>query len=118
MKENEKRYRAAGMSDEQITSMREYEEEQFRQERVYSIHIVLDQDSPRILEKASTEDSYWQDFDSVLEDLYPGISKRLTDKDKEVLSLLSAGLNHREAAEVIGVTQQVVSRRVKKIKTF
>lgn len=35
MQENEKKYRAAGMSDEQITAMREYEEEQFRRERIY-----------------------------------------------------------------------------------
>lgn len=43
MQENERRFRAAGMSDEQIMAMREYEEEQFRRERVYKIHIASSQ---------------------------------------------------------------------------
>lgn len=114
MEEDEKKYRAAGMSDEQITLMREYEEEQFRHERVYGLHTVSEQEVPGTFERACTEDSYWQDLDSTLENLSPGISERLTARDKEVLELLCVGLNHRETAEVIGIAPQVVSRHVKK----
>lgn len=116
MEENEKKYRAAGMSDEQIALMREYEEEQFRHERVYGLHIVSEQEVPGTFERACTEDSYWQDLDSALESLSPGITERLTARDKEVLELLCAGLNHRETAMAIGVSQQAVSHRLKKIK--
>lgn len=94
MQENEKKYRAAGMSDEQITAMREYEEEQFRRERIYKIHIVLEQSKeyPGLIEWAGTTDSYFQDLDSVLDDLSPGMSQRLTERDREVLVLLFADI--------------------------
>lgn len=120
MQENEKKYRAAGMSDEQITAMREYEEEQFRRERIYKIHIVLEQSKeyPGLIEWAGTTDSYFQDLDSVLDDLSPGMSQRLTERDKEVLVLLFTGMNHREAAEFLGIAQQVLSRHVKKVRKF
>ena len=120
MQENEKKYRAAGMSDEQITAMREYEEEQFRRERIYKIHIVLEQSKeyPGLIEWAGTTDSYFQDLDSVLDDLSPGMSQRLTERDREVLVLLFADMNHREAAEFLGIAQQVLSRHVKKVRKF
>ena len=120
MQENEKKYRAAGMSDEQITAMREYEEERFRRERVYKIHIVLEQSKeyPGLIEWAGTTDSYFQDLDSVLDDLSPGMSQRLTERDREVLVLLFADMNHREAAEFLGIAQQVLSRHVKKVRKF
>ena len=120
MQENEKKYRAAGMSDEQITAMREYEEERFQRERIYKIHIVLEQSKeyPGLIEWAGTTDSYFQDLDSVLDDLSPGMSQRLTERDKEVLVLLFADMNHREAAEFLGIAQQVLSRHVKKVRKF
>ena len=120
MQENEKKYRAAGMSDEQITAMREYEEEQFRRERIYKIHIVLEQSKeyPGLIEWAGTTDRYFQDLDSVLDDLSPGMSQRLTERDREVLVLLFADMNHREAAEFLGIAQQVLSRHVKKVRKF
>ena len=120
MQENEKKYRAAGMSDEQITAMREYEEERFQRERIYKIHIVLEQSKeyPGLIEWAGTTDSYFQDLDSVLDDLSPGMSQRLTEWDKEVLVLLFTGMNHREAAEFLGIAQQVLSRHVKKVRKF
>ena len=120
MQENEKKYRAAGMSDEQITAMREYEEERFQRERIYKIHIVLEQSKeyPGLIEWAGTTDSYFQDLDSVLDDLSPGMSQRLTERDREVLVLLFADMNHREAAEFLGIAQQVLSRHVKKVRKF
>ena len=120
MQENEKKYRAAGMSDEQITAMREYEEERFQRERIYKIHIVLEQSKeyPGLIEWAGTTDSYFQDLDSVLDDLSPGMSQRLTERDREVLVLLFTGMNHREAAEFLGIAQQVLSRHVKKVRKF
>ncbi len=48
----------------------------------------------------------------------PGITQHLTKRDKEVITLLCAGLNHRETANIMGIAQQVVSRHVKKIRKF
>lgn len=120
MQKKEQQYRAAGMSDAQIAAMREYEEEQFRRERIYKIHIVLEQSKeyPGLIEWAGTIDSYFQDLDSILDGLSPGISQRLTERDKKVLVLLCKGLNHREAAEFLGIAQQVLSRHVKKVRKF
>ncbi len=120
MIEVEKKYRAAGMSDSQIAAMREYEEEQFRRERIYKIHIVLEQSRgyPGLIKWCGTDDNYFQDLDSVLDDMSPGITQRLTKRDKEVIALLCVGLNHRETANIMGIAQQVVSRHVKKIRKF
>lgn len=71
-----------------------------------------------MIEWAGTTDSYFQDLDSVLDDLSPGMSQRLTERDREVLVLLFADMNHREAAEFLGIAQQVLSRHVKKVRKF
>lgn len=120
MRQKEQQYRAAGMSDTQIAAMREYEEEQFRCERIYKIHIVLEQSKeyPGLVEWIGTTDRFFQNLDSILDGLSPGISQRLTERDKEVLALLCTGLNHREAAEFLGIAQQVLSRHVKKVRNF
>ena len=120
MQEMEKKYRAAGMNDEQITAMREYEEEQFRRDRIYKIHIVLEQSKeyPGLIKWCGINDSYFQDLNSALDDISPGLSHRLTKRDKEAVVLLCSGFNQRETANAMGITQQVVSRHVEKIRKF
>lgn len=124
MAENEKRYRAAGMSEHQISTMREYEEEMFRRERVYGIHTIFEESKeyPGLIELEESNDSYFQDLsaslDSLLDNLVSGLSESLSVKDKEVLLLLSRGLNQQEAANLLGVSQQAISKHMKKIKLF
>lgn len=124
MAENEKRYRSAGMSDSQIHAMREYEEEIFRRERVYGIHTVFEESKeyPGLIELEKSNDSYFQELsaslDNLLDNLVPGLSESLSVKDKEVLLLLSRGLNQQEAANLLGVSQQAISKHMKKIKLF
>lgn len=124
MEENERKYRAAGMSDSQINAMREYEEEMFRRERVYGIHTVFEESKeyPGLIELAESNDSYFQDLsaslNNILDSLVPGLSARLSRKDKEVLLLLARGMNQQETANLLGVSQQAISKHMKKIKLF
>lgn len=112
MEENERKYRDAGMSESQIRAMREYEEEMFRKERVHGIHIVLEESKEYLglIERAESYDIYFQDMrislDNILDNIHPGVSKRLSAQDKTILSYIAAGYNHRETASKLGITQQ------------
>ncbi len=122
MEKNERKYREAGMSESQIRAMREYEEEMFRKERVYGIHIVLEESKEYLglIERAESYDSYFQDLrtslDNILDNILPGVSERLSTQDKTILFFISAGYNHRETANRLGITQQAVSLHMKKIR--
>ena len=122
MQENEKKYRAAGMSDERITAMHEYEEEQFRRKRTYKTHIVLEQsfEYPGLVEQ---EHSFDRNFDNIgtclvtlLDNLVPGLSKKLTKQDKDILVYLSKGYSHSEIGQIFGLTQQAVSLHIAKVR--
>lgn len=122
MQEKEEQYRAAGMSDEQIQAMREYEEEQFRRERIYKIHIVLEQslEYPRLVEQEHSNDVHFDNIrlclDVLLDNLSPGLSRKLTKLDKDILFYLSAGYNHGEIGQIYGLTQQAVSLHIDKVR--
>ena len=122
MEENERKYRDAGMNESQIRAMREYEEEMFRKERVHGIHIVLEESKEYLglIERAESYDIYFQDMrislDNILDNIHPGVSKRLSAQDKTILSYIAAGYNHRETASKLGITQQAVSLHMKKIR--
>lgn len=125
MQENERRFRAAGMSDEQIMAMREYEEEQFRRERVYKIHIVLEQSKeyPGLIEWVGTTDSYFQkmkaSLDFILDNVSPGLSASLSSQEKEIMLLLSWGATQQEISAKLGLSQSTISYHIKHIeKTF
>ena len=83
-----KQYIAAGMTQEQITAMREFDEELFRQERVYENRINVGLPDLNIL-RFSVEEVYFQDLshhlDAALEDMQPGIAQRITEQDRKVL---------------------------------
>lgn len=125
MQENERRFRAAGMNDEQIMAMREYEEEQFRRERIYKIHIVLEQSKeyPGLIEWVGTTDSYFQkmkaSLDFILDNVSSGLSKSFTSQEKEILLLLSWGATQQEISAKLGLSQSTISYHIQQIeKTF
>lgn len=109
-----RKYRDAGMCCEQINAMREFEEQAFRSRRIYHLHIQAD--FPRSALEQGESDTYFTDLDSWLENQMPGASLRATEKDKEILKIISAGYNQRETAEILEITQQAVSLHLKKIK--
>ena len=121
MQENEKKYRAAGMSDEQITAMHEYEE-QFRRKRTYKTHIVLEQsfEYPGLVEQEHSFDRHFDNIgtclDTLLDNLVPGLSKKLTKQDKDILVYLSKGYSHSEIGQIFGLTQQAVSLHIAKVR--
>lgn len=123
MYQNEQQYRVAGMSDAQIAAMREYEEEQFRRERIYKIHITLHRSDeyPGNDDFTSTVDLYFQQaahLDILLDTLSPGLSQKLHIDEKRILLLLSKGLSQRDVAEMLNTSQLTISRRLKKIRYF
>ncbi len=109
-----RRYRDAGMCCEQINAMEEFEEQAFRNRRIYHLHIQAD--FPKSALEQGKSDAYFTDLDSWLENQKPGASLRATERDKEILKIISAGYNQRETAEILGIRQQVVSRHLAKIK--
>jgi len=109
-----RRYRDAGMDCWQINAMCEFEEQAFRSRRTYHRHIQAD--FPKGALEQGESDTYFTDLDSWLEDLRPGLSFRATERDKEILKIISVGYNQRETAEILGITQQAVSLHLEKIK--
>lgn len=65
----------------------------FRRERVYGIHIVFEEskERPGLIEPAESNDGYFQNLsaclNNILDNLVPGLSNRLSKKDKEILLL-------------------------------
>lgn len=122
MQEKEQQYRAAGMSKEQIHAMREFEEALFRSERVYGLHIVLEQSKeyPGLVGQEQSFDIYFDslkaNLDFLLDNLAPGLADRIAELDKKILICLTAGYNHREIAQELRVTQQAVSKRINKVR--
>lgn len=122
MQAQEEKYWAAGMNEDQIAAMREYEEEQFRRERIYKIHIVLEQSKeyPGLIEWVASSDHYFQgltcSLDSILDNLAPGTACQLTFRDKEVLLLLAQGNTQQEVADLLQISQVAVFKHLQKIK--
>ena len=132
-----KDYLEAGMTEEQIQKMRDYDEEMFRKRRNEALHTQeLDirtsedednKDSPllkKYLHSFSTVDKHWDNdrFDWIEQitdkQLYK-VVKSLTDKDKEILSLMIIdGLNVTQVAVQLGVSHQAVSKKIKKFQNI
>ena len=114
-----KQYIAAGMTHEQISSMREFEEELFRQERVYENRINVGLPDLNIL-RFSVEEDYFQDLshhlDAALEDMQPGIAQRITEQDRKVLLLACFGFTQDEIAVKLHMKQSTVSYHLDKLK--
>lgn len=123
MQAQEEKYQAAGMNEDQIAAMREFEEAQFRSERVYKIHITLHRSDeyPGNDDFTSTVDLYFQQaahLDILLDTLSPGLSQKLHPDEKRILLLLSKGLSQRDVAERLNTSQSTISRHLKKIRNF
>ena len=114
-----KQYIAAGMTQEQITAMREFDEELFRQERVYENRINVGLPDLNI-QRFSVKEDYFQNLslhlDSALEDMLPGISQRITEQDRKVLLLACFGFTQDEIAMKLHISQMSVYRHLHKLQ--
>lgn len=114
-----KQYIAAGMTQEQITAMREFDEELFRQERVYENRINVGLPDLNIL-RFSVEEVYFQDLshhlDAAMENLCPGSSQKVTDQDHKVVLLACTGLKQEEIAVILHISQMSVYRHLHKLQ--
>lgn len=133
-----KEYLAAGMTEEQIEILRNYDEEWYRSCRREAEHTqrlnvsVFDEDDgddesqnpliKKFLHSFTIEDKYWENdrFGWVeeieSENLYITI-KALSERDKEILTLLICdGFNATQVATRLGVRQQSISKRIKKFR--
>lgn len=114
-----KQYIAAGMTQEQITAVREFDEELFRQERVYENRINVGLPDLNI-QRFSMEDDYFQNLslhlDATLEDMLPGISQRITEQDRKVLLLACFGFTQDEIAMKLHISQMSVYRHLHKLQ--
>ena len=132
-------YRKAGMTEEQIKAMYEYDFEQFKSDRTYRMHTQalqveefdeLDADeSDNALIKhfeneltTSSEDGehsrYWwiEELDNA------ELAKKIKSLTKEQIELLTLvvvdGYDQTEIAKILNVNQSTISRRFEAIKKF
>ena len=135
-KELRKQYLAAGMTEEQIQAMYEFDLEWLRQRRNEAEHTQrldiesseeedLRKDNPlykKFYEKLAVEEEYGEDsrYGWIKEienrNLYQVIQK-LSEEDKELLTeYVFEGLKQVEIAKVMGIKQPNISRRIIVIK--
>lgn len=131
-----KEYLAAGLTEEQIQKLRSYDEDWYRNRRREALHTqrlnitAFDEDDgdedtqnpllKKFLHNFSVEDKYFEGerfgWIEEIEDeqLYKVISS-LAERDKKILTyLLYDSLTQTEIAEQLGVSQQSISKRIKK----
>lgn len=134
-----KTYLAAGMSEEQIKRLYEFDLEVYRGTRREALHTQhlnvssfddsddgLDK-SPlykRFLEKITVTDKHWETgrFDWIEQierkELYRAV-RALSDSDKELLTeLLILGLSQTEMARRSGIKRAAMSRKIDRLKKF
>lgn len=113
-----KQYIDAGMTQEQIAAVREFDEELFRQERVYENRINVGLPDLNI-QRFSVEEDYFQNLslhlDAALEDMQPGISQRITKQDRKVLLLACFDFTQDEIAVKLHISQMSVYRHLQKL---
>lgn len=115
-------YRDAGMCCAQINAMRDFEEEMFRNRRTERIHIQYELPSNfwELLEAPSAEEQYfndlWQTIDLMLDNISPGLSKRITEVERKIMLLLYLGLSQEEISRKIQIGQSSISYHLKKIR--
>ncbi len=114
-----KQYIDAGMTQEQIAAVREFDEELFRQERVYENRINVGLPDLNI-QRFSVEEDYFQNLslhlDAALEDMQPGISQRITEQDRKVLLLACFDFTQDEIAVKLHISQMSVYRHLHKLQ--
>lgn len=116
---NLKLYIKAGMSQEFISGMREFDEEAFRRERIFQDRNparIQYWDDLRMEEPTEYFAHLKSDLDTQLENLSPGLSQRVTTRDKEILLLASIGYTQTEIAVKLHISQMSVYRHLHKLK--
>lgn len=135
-----KEYLAAGMTEEQIQTIRTYDEEWYRGRRREAKHTqrlnitAFDEDDgdneaknpllKKFLHNFSVEDKHFENerfgwIEEIEEKpLYQAV-KALDNKDKEILtSLIYDGVTQTELAQRLSVSQQSISKKIKKFKNI
>lgn len=135
-----KEYLAAGMTEEQIRAMYKFDKSFYNERRREATHTqeldiqAFDDDDSedelrnslldKFMDKLSITDNHFQDerfgwIEQIENETLCKTIKSLSDADKELLTLLVCdGLNQRQIAERFGVSQQAISKKIKKISTF
>ena len=132
-----KQYLAAGMTEDQIQALHAYDREWYKSRRREAVHTQLldiqtsededvNKDNPlykKFFEKLAVEDNHadysrygWID-ELENEELAKAVNA-LSDTDKELLTMLINGFTQSEIGAEMGVSQQSVSKRIKKIQRF
>ena len=130
-----KQYLAAGMTEEQIQALHAYDREWYKSRRREAVHTQrldiqtsededVNKDNPlykKFFEKLAVEDNHadysrygWID-ELENEELAKAVNA-LSDTDKELLTMLINGFTQSEIGAEMGVSQQSVSKRIKKIQ--
>lgn len=132
-----KQYLAAGMTEEQIQALHAFDAEWYKSRRREAVHTQrldiqtsededINKDNPlykKFFEKLAVEDNHadysrygWID-ELENEELAKAVNA-LLDTDKELLTMLINGFTQSEIGAKMGVRQQSVSKRIKKIQRF
>ena len=138
---DEKAYREAGMTEEQILSIREMEEEQYRSNRRYHMHTQAlnpsdfgDGDDDEQEDKSVLFNKFQEELSVTMEyhsdsrfgwiEEIENISlarklKELPQSDLELITMMAFdGLSQVEIAEKLGVSHQSISKKLQRIKKF
>ncbi len=127
-KRNRIYYKKNGMSEEQIVAMEQYDKEIYNNRRNQAefgdeiFPFTLDE-SDSDYQKVEDLLAYYEyiilnnPFEYGFEDARLNyIWRQADDTEKLIIMLLSDGLSHEQIAVQIGVTQQGISKKIKKIK--
>ena len=138
---DEKAYREAGMTEEQILSIRNLKEEQYRSDRRYHMHTQAlnpsdfgdgdddeQEDKSVLFNKFQEELSVTMEYHSdarygwieEIEDVNLARKlKELPNSDLELITMIAfEGLSQVEIAEKFGVSHQSISKKLQRIKKF
>ena len=116
---NFKLYIQAGMSQDFIAAMREFDEEVFRKERSFQDNTparIEYWDDPRLDNPVEYFSRLRNDLDTQLENLSPELSHKVSTREKEILLLASIGFTQEEIAVKLHITQSTVSYHLNKLK--
>ena len=140
--ENEKaqerrEYLAAGMTEEQIQGLRKFDEEWYRSRRREAMHtqrlnvtafeedeVDTEAQTPllkKFLHSFSVEDKHFENdhfgwIGEIEDDKLYEVINPLSEADKEILTMLIKGFNQTWIAEQLGVSQQAISKKIKKFQ--
>jgi DNA-directed RNA polymerase specialized sigma24 family protein len=139
-KKQAEKYRALGMTEEQIKEMYEFDYAQFKSERRFRMHTQSfepdkfdddedDNEKLSIVEKfqdvlATTQDDstdksrYWW-IEEIENEMLLESVKKLSPEDLELITKnVIEGYSQTDLAKIYGISQKNISKKIKKIKNF